>query len=198
MPFEVTFCAYFSLVDEGWQRRTAVINFGVLKRIQTPHSLLNFIVGFWGRQNLHNPLARLQSSSLSPSSSPCQPVPVIWQSLQKAILEDNWMFWLQNQWLISWGSAPAQVGRVWLASTNTGCFLVCCSRCRQQPACLRKTCYHCCNTDSLQQSKRFNALYLATTSHFFFLVKWNFQWNWQEVNADQSLAHCLAQSCTQS
>ena len=49
---------------------------------------------------------------------------VIWQSLLKAIREDNRRIWLQNQWPSSWGSALAQLGRVGLASTNTGCCLV--------------------------------------------------------------------------
>ena len=39
----------FSLVDEVWNTLTAVLNFGVLKRIQTPHSLFNFILGFQSR-----------------------------------------------------------------------------------------------------------------------------------------------------
>ena len=41
---------------------------------------------------LNNPLVRQQSSSLNPSSSlqaPQLPLQVIWQSLLKAILEDN-------------------------------------------------------------------------------------------------------------
>ena len=83
--------------------------------------------------------------------SPCQPVQVIWQSLPKAIPEDNRRFWLKNQW----PSIAAQLGLVRWASTNTGCFLVCCSRCWPQLARLRKMCYHCCNTDSVRQSTRF-------------------------------------------
>ena len=35
--------------------------------------------------------------------SPCR----IWQSLPKAIPEDNGNFWLQNQWTSSWGSLLA-------------------------------------------------------------------------------------------
>ena len=56
------------------------------------------------------------------------PLPVIGQSLPKAIPEDNPRFWLQNQMPSSWGSALAQVGRVGQASTNTGRFQVGCSR----------------------------------------------------------------------
>ena len=39
-----------------------------------------------------------------------EPLPFIWQSLAKAIPEDNRRFWLQNQWQSSWGRAPAQPG----------------------------------------------------------------------------------------
>ena len=35
------------------------------------------------------PIGQAAESSFSPSSSPCRPVPVIWQSLPKAIREDN-------------------------------------------------------------------------------------------------------------
>ena len=38
-----------SPVDKGWYQLTAVLNFGVLKRIQTSLSLFNFILGFWRR-----------------------------------------------------------------------------------------------------------------------------------------------------
>ena len=44
---------------------------------------------------------------------------------------------------------------VWLASTNTGRFRVGGSRCWQRQARLRKTCYHSCDTDSVQESTRF-------------------------------------------
>ena len=64
-------------------------------------------------------------------------------------------FWLQNQWPSSWGRAPAQLGRVGRASTNTGRFRVGGSRCGPRPARLRKTCYHSCDTDSVQESTRF-------------------------------------------
>ena len=39
----------FSLVDERLKTLTAVLNFGVLKRNQTPQSLLNFILEFQSR-----------------------------------------------------------------------------------------------------------------------------------------------------
>ena len=43
------FILHVSPVDEGWNALFAVLNFGVLKRIQTPHSLMNFILGFRSR-----------------------------------------------------------------------------------------------------------------------------------------------------
>ena len=111
-----------SPVDEGWKTLTSVLNFGVLKRIQTKHSLLNFILGFLSRytSTTHWSGGRV---------SPCRPVQVIWQSLPKAIREDNRRIWLQNQWPSSWVCAQAQLGRVERASTNTGCFRVGGSRC---------------------------------------------------------------------
>ena len=36
--------------------------------------------------------------------------------------------------------------------------------------------------------------FLAGTSHFLFHVKLKFQWNWQEVVANQSSAHRFAES----
>ena len=77
--------------------------------------------------SLYNSLAMQQSSRFSPMN-PCtesaghMPLP-------QAIPEDNRRFWLQNQWLTSWGSAPAQLVRVWRAITNAGCFQVSGSRC---------------------------------------------------------------------
>ena len=55
----------------------------------------------------------------------------------------------------AFGAAPAQVGRVGRASTNTGRFRVGGSRCGPRPVRLRKTCYHSCDTDSV---RGFNAL----------------------------------------
>ena len=52
--------------------------------------------------------------------------------LLKAVPEDNQRFWLQNQRLSPWGSAPAQLWLVRLASNNSKCFLVLGSCCWQQ------------------------------------------------------------------
>ena len=61
----------------------------------------------------------------------------------------------QNQWPSSWCRSQAQLARVKRASTNTGRFWVGGSRCWQRPASLRKTCYHSCDTDSVQELTRF-------------------------------------------
>ena len=78
--------------------------------------------------NLYNSFARQQSSRFSPSLNPCTG-PAGHIPLPQVIPEDNWSFWLQNQWLTSWGSAPAQLVLVWRAITNAGCFQVSGSRC---------------------------------------------------------------------
>ena len=80
-----------------------------------------------------------QSSSLSPSSSPC------WSS-GKAVPEDVRSFWLQNQWPSSLGRAQALLRRVGRASADTGRFWlkfwVSCILCWPRLARLRKRCYH--------------------------------------------------------
>ena len=126
-----------------------------------------------------------------------EPLQAIWQSLPKAVQEDNWRFWLQNQWPSSWGSAPAQLGLVGLASTNTGHFLVCCSCCRLLPARLRGKCYHSCDIDSVWKSTEGLMLskIQAVMKNFCFSCENEFfWWNWLNVVADQSRAHSLAQS----
>ena len=61
--------------------------------------------------------------------SKLEPLQVIWQSLPKAIPEDNRSFWLENQWSSCVGSAPAQLRLVRWARTNTESFPVGSSRC---------------------------------------------------------------------
>ena len=73
----------------------------------------------------------------------------------KAVPEGNPRFSGKNQRPSSWGSSLALLVLVRLASTNTGCFLVGCNRCWRRPVRLRKTCYHSCNTDSVQESTKF-------------------------------------------
>ena len=61
-----------SLVDEGWYQLAAVLNFCVCNRPKKNWNSTQFILELWSRLNLYNPLVRQQSSSLSPSLSPCQ------------------------------------------------------------------------------------------------------------------------------
>ena len=75
----------------------------------------------------------------------------------KAIPEDNQRFLLKNQLQRPWGSAPpasTQLGLVWLASTNTGCFLVGSIDCWSLQTPLRRQCYHSCDTESVQEWKK--------------------------------------------
>ena len=129
-----------------------------------------------------------------------EPLQVIWQSLPKAVPEDNRRFRGQNQWPSSWGRAPARLAHVGRASTNTGRFRVGDSRCGQRPARLRKTCYHSCDTDSVQELTRFCCFvnFGRDESLFCFNVKRKFRWNRRENVADQSSAHCFPQSFYQS
>ena len=114
----------------------------------TPHSSCCSVIS--EAINLYNVLVRLQGSSLSPSLSPC---------LSSGNLSEgcwgNLRFRGQNQQPSSLGSSPALLGLVGWASTNTGRFQAGYSRCWQLPVGLRKTCYHSCYTDSVQESKRF-------------------------------------------
>ena len=67
----------FILVDEGWYGLTAVLNVCILKRIQTPHCW------FW----VLRPLQAVGQAAEYKFKSKFEPVPVIWQSLPKAIPE---------------------------------------------------------------------------------------------------------------
>ena len=73
----------------------------------------------------------------------------------KSVPEGNWRFRVQNQQPSSWGSSPALLARDRRASTNTGRFPVCCSRCWHWQARLREKYYHSCDTDSVRESARF-------------------------------------------
>ena len=110
---------------------------------------------YFGTSEQIKPLQPVGQAAEFKFESKFEPLQVIWQSLPKAIPEDNRRFWLQNQWQCSWGRALAQLERVGLARSNTGRFRVGGSRCWPRQARLRKTCYHSCDTDSVRQSKRF-------------------------------------------
>ena len=89
------------------------------------------------------------------------------------------------QGYLAWGSAPAQLGLVRLASTNSGCFLVGCNSCGQLQASLRKKCYHSGNTDLVWESNMLQWFSILghdnidkwLTTFFFkcqFFVRWKF------------------------
>ena len=77
------------------------------------------------------------------------------------------VFDCKNQWSSSLDSAQAQLGRVGRASINTGCLLVCGSRCWQLLSCLSKKCYHSCHTDLVREMKRFSHLEILGRRFWF-------------------------------
>ena len=123
-------------------------------------------------------LVRLQSSSLSPSLSPCWSSSYCSRRLFK-IPKDNRRLWLQNQRLNSWDSALAERGRNGRARTNIGCFLVSGSRCRPRQARFRKNfweCYHSWNADLVRESKGLKLCkFWAVTTNCISHEKWNFE-----------------------
>ena len=91
-----------------------------LKRIQTPHSL------FWGFGADKTFTTRWSGGTVQVWVQVQAPAGHLAISL-KAVPEGNWRFRGQNQLPSSWGSSPALLARVGLASTNTGRFRVGCS-----------------------------------------------------------------------
>ena len=83
-----------------------------------------FIELYFGVSEQIKPLQPIGQAAEFKFESKFEPLQVIWQSLPKAIPEDNWGFWLQNQWPSIRGRAPAQLGLVGRASVNTGRFQV--------------------------------------------------------------------------
>ena len=69
---------------ELWNSYFICLNFSIINWCLNQFTLQTILSGLWRRQNLHNLLVRLQSSSLSLSSSP---LPVIWQSFPIAFQE---------------------------------------------------------------------------------------------------------------
>ena len=131
-----------------------------------------------------------------------EPLPVIWQSLWRLfqkIIEGLGEKSTAKHLGASWGRSPALLARVGRVSTNTGRFQVCWSRCWLQQAHLRKTCYHLWYWLSSRVNKvLILCKFQAATSQIFWCVKWTIRWNWLEVVADQSSAHCFVQSFYQS
>ena len=124
-----------------------------------------------GLQSRDNPLVRLQSSSLSPSLTPCLSSGNHSQRLfQKTIERFDCKI-----------KRRAQMGK-----HKHRAFPTLLQSLRAATACLRKTCHYSCDTDSVQESTRFwcfvNFGRLRVT--FCFHAKWNFRWNWREVVAN--------------
>ena len=75
-----------SLVDEGWYRLTAVLNFGDLKKNSNSKQ---FIELYFGVSEQIKPLQPIGQAAEFKFESKFEPLQVIWQSLPKAIPEDN-------------------------------------------------------------------------------------------------------------
>ena len=118
-----------------------------LKRIQTPHRLCCDFGGYKTLQ-LVDQVAQFKFESKFVL------LLFIWQSLWSLSVFQKVIARGQNQLPSSWGCSPALLARVGRASTNTGRFPVCCSHCGPRQAHLRKTCYHSCDTDSVQEPIR--------------------------------------------
>ena len=114
-----------------------------------------FIELYFGVSEQIKPLQPIGQAAEFKFESKFEPLPVIWQSLPKAVPEDNRRFRGQNQWPSSWGRAPARLAQVGRASTNTGRFRVGGSRCGPRPARLRKTYYYSCDTYLVRELKGF-------------------------------------------
>ena len=185
-----------------WRMRVGINSQFRFRRSQQTLKEFKLYTDYFGADN---PLVRRQSSSLSPSSSPCLSSGNHSLKLFQETIEG-----LQNQWPSSWGSAQAQLGRVGRASTNTGRFRVCGSRCRQRTARLTKSRYQFCDADLVWESKRFK-WYVTSSSPWraglFFRrgviggeMKFSMELAayWRDFVIDLSSAHCFAQSCDHS
>ena len=147
-----------------------------LKRIETPHSLCCDFGGY-------------KTFTTRWSGGTVQVWVQVWAPAchlaisPKAVPEGNRKFRGQNQLPSSWSRSQALLVR--LASTDTGSFLVCCSRCWQRQALLRKTCYHSCDTDLVQESTRF----WCFVNFRLLLVTFFFMWN--ETSMELARSCCL-------
>ena len=172
------------------------LKFGISNRLKRNWNSTQFMLWFWRLLNHYNSLVRRQSSSLSPSLSP---------SLSSGNLSEGCSRRLSKVFrakstakLLGPLSCSPCAGRT--GEHKHGRFQVGFSHCRQRPARLRKICYHSCDTDSVQESTRFWCFvdiwqrykFWATTSHFFFHVKWKFWWKWREVVANWTKAAPIA------
>ena len=134
-----------------WHRLTAVLIFGLFNRPKKNSNSTQFIQGLQSRWNLYSPMVRRQISSLSPSSSPCQSS----VNHSRRLFQMTFLGFYCKINGRAGAALQQKLGRVGLASTNTRRFRVSGSRCWQQPTRFRKTCYHSCDTDSVQESKKY-------------------------------------------
>ena len=120
-----------------------------LKRIQTPQGLLTVILGFQSRQNSYNPLVRIQVwVQVWALAGHLAITPESYSRRQSKVLTAKSMAKLFGPC-----SGTAWAGRT--GKHKHRAFPSLLSRCGPRPACLRKTYYHSCDTDSVRGSKRF-------------------------------------------
>ena len=86
---------------------------------------------YFGVSEQIKPLQPIGQAAEFKFESKFEPLQVIWQSLPKAVPEDNRRFRGQNQWPSSWGRAPASVklhvsiGKYWVSLYVLACMVVC-------------------------------------------------------------------------
>ena len=170
------------------------------KRIQTPHKLccdlgpilggdktftFNHPASPPGETKHYNLLVRLQSSSLSPSLSLCRssgnlcavPSPEgTWRFRGQNLSCSACQCWGWSDWLAHWQTQGDSKSAAVAAGSNRLAWG-----------------QHATSLAILTQFKSQKVLMLckfwAATSNFYFHVKWNVQWSWQEVVAYQSSSH---------
>ena len=132
-----------------------------------------------------------------------KPLPIIWQSMPitpKGYSRRQSKVLTAKSMLSSWGSTPAQLGLVELASTNTRHFLVGCSCYWPQSAHLSATLWPLLLNWLSSRVKMVLMLckFMPTANHFSF--KWNAICNgickklWPtKINHNQSSSHCFTQ-----
>ena len=133
----------------SWGSTHCCPQFWRAKKNSNSTQCIEFYSGFSDHWQI-KPLQSIGQAAEFKFESKFKPVPVqvqaiwqliaIWQLLPKANPEDNWRFWLQNQWPSFWGRSLAQLGRVGRASTNTGRFRGKSSRCGHRHAKAWKRC----------------------------------------------------------
>ena len=84
-----------SPVDEVWNTLTTVLNFGRSKKNSNSTQFIEF---YFGVSEQIKPLQPIGQAAEFKFESKFKPLQVIWQSLPKAVPEDNRRFRGQNQW----------------------------------------------------------------------------------------------------